>query len=45
MDDMNDLGSHELKLVNAMNFLGLCMTWTNPSRELKALDVINNSVL
>ena len=33
---------HELKDLDAMNGLGLWMTWTNSSCELKALDAMNN---
>ena len=43
VDDMNDLGSHELKPLNAMNNLGLGMIWTIISHELMALNVKNDS--
>ena len=33
----------ELKALDAMNNLGLLMTWATPGHELKALDAMNNS--
>ena len=38
MDDMNDLGSHELKALDVMNNSGFCFTSMSLDRELKALD-------
>ena len=38
MDDMNDLGSHELKALDAINSSRLYFTSTTLGRELKALD-------
>ena len=34
-----------ITLGNAINSIVLWLTWTTPSRELKALDVMNNSGL
>ena len=35
----------ELRALDAMNNLGLWMTWTTSSYELKALDVMNKDVV
>ena len=40
---MNDLGSYELKPLDAIKNLGLWMIWTIVGREPKALIVMNNS--
>ena len=45
MDDMNDLGSYEPKLLDAMNNSWLCITWKTLSYELKALFVMKSSRL
>ena len=42
VDYMNDLGSHELKSLDAMNNLGLWMIWMIVGCEPKALIVTNN---
>ena len=42
MDDMNNLGSHELNVKNTMKSSGLWMTWATLGCELKALNAINN---
>ena len=41
MDDMNDLGSHELKTLDAMNSLGFYFTSMTLGQELMALDARN----
>ena len=33
---------HELKALDAMDSLGLCITWATLGRELVALDAMNN---
>ena len=43
VDDMNELGL-DLKTLDAMNILGLLMTWSNLGRELSVVDTMNNSV-
>ena len=42
VDDMNNLGSCELRPLDSMNSLGLWMTWTTLGHEHKALDAFNN---
>ena len=41
---MNDLGSSELRALDAMNNLRLWMIWMILGRELEALDVMINSM-
>ena len=41
VDDMNDLGSRELRPLDAMNNSELWIIWTIPYREPKALNVMN----
>ena len=38
MNDMNELRSHELEALDAMNKLGLQLTWTTTGHEFRALD-------
>ena len=45
VDDMNDLGSHDLRALDAMDSLGLWMTRITPGCELKALNAMNKSGL
>ena len=42
MDDINELKSLELKALDAMNSLGLRLTWTTTSHMLKALDAMKS---
>ena len=42
MDDMNNLGSCELRPIYTMNHSGLLMIWTILHHELKPLDVMYN---
>ena len=42
MDDMNELGSHELKYLDAMNKSWLQIIWMSPGHELKALDAMSS---
>ena len=41
MDDMDDLGSHELRPVDVMNCSRLWMIWMILCHELKPLDAMN----
>ena len=41
MDEMNDSGSHELKPLDVMNYLGSWMIWMILCHELKPLDDMN----
>ena len=43
MGDMNDLGCHELKPLNAMSSLGLWMIWMILHHELRVVDDMNDS--
>ena len=43
MDDINELGSHELKPLDPMNRLELQVISTIPCSEEKAPNVMNNS--
>ena len=45
VDDMNDLGSHELRPLDAMNNLGLWVIWKILSCKEKALNAMNKSKL
>ena len=45
MDDMNDLESRVPKLLDAMNSLGVMITWKIIGRELMALNAMNSSRL
>ena len=43
MDDMNDLGSCELKALDLMNYWEMWMMWMILHPELNHLDVMNRS--
>ena len=45
VDDMNNLGSCELRPLDAMNNLGIRMIWMILGHEPMSLDVMNNSGL
>ena len=45
VDDMDDLGSYELRALNVINNSRLCMIWTIIGHELEDLDAMNNSRL
>ena len=42
MDDLNELGSHQFRPLDVVNYLGLWMTLMTLGRELRALDAMNN---
>ena len=42
VDDKNDSRSHELKVTNALDSLGLWIIWKILGRELRALVAMNN---
>ena len=42
VNDMNDLGSRELKPLDVMNNSGLWMIWKILGHELEALETMNN---
>ena len=42
MDDMNSLGSYEMRPLDAMNNLGIRMIWMILSHEPMSLNVMNN---
>ena len=42
MDDMNDSGSHELKVEDTMNNSGLQITWATLGQELGVLDALSS---
>ena len=41
MDDVNNSGSHDLKPLDTMNYLGLRMIWMILCHELKPVDDMN----
>ena len=41
MNDTNDSGSYQFRLVDAMSRLGLWMTLTTMGRDLSTLDTMN----
>ena len=45
MDDMNDSGSYELRVLDVMNSLGFCFISMTLGHELKAIDARNSSGL
>ena len=42
MDDVNDLGYQELRTLDAMNSLRVCMIGITPGHELRSLNATNN---